>query len=252
MISWTALRRRIRDAGQSGMTVRQLADLLQSGDPDTGALPVPAPKPSTAAQTPGAKAGPDDGADPSGAAPDGPTKADADTPPPVKVPAPVPDAANIARARAITGALRSHGLVRRVPGYDSWTYVASEHASIFFARLPPAPPVPTGTSKASEGEARGVSRKGAGDTGGREPVSLETAPAVGHVSGERAEKDAAVPMDVDEAGVDPATTGEEGKEVLLMPWHNHLGRVNRPYWHALVQRVLSVIVRNPGMTCALP
>lgn len=232
------------------MTVRQLANLLRSADPDTGALSAPSPNSSGAAQDAGTLAGPDSSAVLPGAGPDDPSTADPDRAPLEKLPAPVPNAENIARARAISAALRSHGLVRRVPGYDSWTYVASEHASIFYARLPPggaAPSLhPEGTVNSSKGGVTGLHQ---GGIGGRQPLSAESArAAAGQAYEEGGERDAAVPMELDEAGarVVPVAIEEGGKEVLLMPWLDHLGRVNRPYWQALVRRVLSVVVRNPG------
>lgn len=33
---------------------------------------------------------------------------------------------------------------------------------------------------------------------------------------------------------------------LLRPWTDHRGALNEPYWAALTQRVMSVVMRNPG------
>lgn len=34
---------------------------------------------------------------------------------------------------------------------------------------------------------------------------------------------------------------------LLRPWSDHTGALNEPYWAALIQRVMSVVMRNPGI-----
>jgi hypothetical protein len=33
----------------------------------------------------------------------------------------------------------------------------------------------------------------------------------------------------------------------LLPWQDHKGHLNEPLWRGLVQRAISVVVRNPGM-----
>ena len=43
-------------------------------------------------------------------------------------------------------------------------------------------------------------------------------------------------------------TGLEGAEghCLLRPWLDHKGQLNQPFWTGLTQRVMSVVMRNPG------
>lgn len=40
------------------------------------------------------------------------------------------------KATTFSACLRKHGLIRRVPGFDSWLYVASEHAGLYFVTVP--------------------------------------------------------------------------------------------------------------------
>ncbi len=47
------------------------------------------------------------------------------------------------------------------------------------------------------------------------------------------------------AGNGPGTEGAKGCG-LLRPWLDHRGCLNQPFWSGLTQRVMSVVMRNPG------
>ena len=51
--------------------------------------------------------------------------------------------------------------------------------------------------------------------------------------------------------VDGAGGRAEGQG-LIRPWLDDKGKLNQPFWSALVQRVVSVVMRNPGETPLLP
>ena len=47
-------------------------------------------------------------------------------------------------------------------------------------------------------------------------------------------------------GREKQSGAESVSRTLLKPWTDHTGALNEPYWAALTQRVMSVIMRNPG------
>eukprot|EP00877_Chromochloris_zofingiensis_P012685 jgi/Chrzof1/7670/Cz02g32110.t1 len=47
--------------------------------------------------------------------------------------------------------------------------------------------------------------------------------------------------------VPPSSPSGAPNEILLKPWLDHKGHLNRPYWKALVQLVMGVVLRNPGI-----
>ena len=46
--------------------------------------------------------------------------------------------------------------------------------------------------------------------------------------------------------VDGARGGRAEGKGLIRPWLDDTGKLNQPFWSALTQRVLSVVMRNPG------
>ena len=44
-----------------------------------------------------------------------------------------------------------------------------------------------------------------------------------------------------------ADTGRAEGKGLIRPWLDDRGKLNQPFWSALTQRVMSVVMRNPGM-----
>ena len=50
--------------------------------------------------------------------------------------------------------------------------------------------------------------------------------------------------------VDGAHGGRAEGKGLIRPWLDDTGKLNQPFWSALTQRVMSVVMRNPGkMPC---
>lgn len=59
----------------------------------------------------------------------------------------------------------------------------------------------------------------------------------------------ALPSDMQQqqlGGREKQSGAESLSQILLKPWTDHKGALNEPYWAALTQRVMSVIMRNPG------
>lgn len=46
--------------------------------------------------------------------------------------------------------------------------------------------------------------------------------------------------------VDGAHGGRAEGKGLIRPWLDDTGKLNQPFWSALTQRVMSVVMRNPG------
>lgn len=40
--------------------------------------------------------------------------------------------------------------------------------------------------------------------------------------------------------------GSAAAAAALLPWHDHMGALNEPYWRGLTQRAISMVIRNPG------
>ena len=45
----------------------------------------------------------------------------------------------------------------------------------------------------------------------------------------------------------PADGEPAAGELMLLPWTDHNGRLNRPLWRALTQRAISLVIRHPGV-----
>lgn len=63
-------------------------------------------------------------------------------------------------------------------------------------------------------------------------------------SSEKASQQAA--QQAEELNTDMLTQPAAGVEALLRPWSDHKGALNEPFWTSITQRVMSVIMRNPG------
>lgn len=68
-------------------------------------------------------------------------------------------------------------------------------------------------------------------------------------AGSRRNNNAAGPVDVPAQTMEADGAGggrAEGKG-LIRPWLDDTGKLNQPFWSALTQRVMSVVMRNPGV-----
>eukprot|EP00884_Botryococcus_braunii_P001276 jgi/Botrbrau1/11149/Bobra.182_2s0004.1 len=162
----------------------------------------------------------------------------------------IPDARDLKMAQLFSRYLRAYGLLCRVPGFNSWVYVSSEHASLYLVTVPAKgfgplqscmqrsderasipllrrenlPHVPIGSAEERRGGA--CASQGQGDIN-----SVDNAIHGRHTA---------------DATSGPCEDMGGSKEVLMMPWLDLDGQLNRPYWRALVQRAVGIVVRHPG------
>ncbi|EFJ51065.1 hypothetical protein VOLCADRAFT_88331 [Volvox carteri f. nagariensis] len=140
-------------------------------------------------------------------------------------------------------ALELHGLVWRVAGWDEVRFLAAQHcqdAVLEVVNTDAAAPAelalqPEGTAAASSeaDQAAQAACSATGTTGTSTTASRMEHPA----------KDA-------DAGITAAAAGTGSAPVrqrVLRPWLDYRGSVNEQMWGALLQRVLGLVMRHPGI-----
>lgn len=149
--------------------------------------------------------------------------------------------------------------VRKIHGFDVAMYVSAEHSHRFV--LHPLPPgfkplasrskaAPGAAGNAAAATAAGPSQGTASDAaaGGAPSGGLEARPAA--TGGDA--QDTVPQQAVDAPTVpDPAAEGalqDPGEpELLMRPWLDHRGHLNRPYFEALSRRVCAIVAKHPGI-----
>ena len=173
---------------------------------------------------------------------------------------------------ALLAVLQKHGLIRRVPGFADWAYVASEHVLRYLpdppntggSPLPPLAPDAACSGKVNAQLTRMLaSLQPSRDSRSPSPVSEVPGQASASQQAASAGMQAAQPMQEDPAaavgnGVGSShAAGQQGPravqtdkaggaDAVLMPWQDQKGRLNEPLWRALSQRAVSIVLRHPG------
>ncbi|GIL47215.1 hypothetical protein Vafri_4090 [Volvox africanus] len=173
-------------------------------------------------------------------------------------------------------ALELHGLVRRVGGWDALHFIVTRHCqdsilevetnagSIAAADVPAAAPrrTDTGPSEQSPNVAVGTADKQIGcsdaaDAGaGKEDafdtdMDMRTGRETGiqrchdQANGSQAPAD---PNAGGHAGPVPSGSAATVRERVLRPWVDHQGGVNMQMWDTLLQRLLVLVMRHPGIS----
>jgi hypothetical protein len=162
----------------------------------------------------------------------------------------IPEARALEMAKLFLKYLRAHGLLCRVPGFNSWVYVSSEHASLYLVTVPAKGfgPLQSCIQRSDEGASIPLLRR---ENSSHVPLGT----AEERREGVCASQDQGDINSVDNAvhgrHTADATSGPHedmggSKEVLMMPWLDLDGQLNRPYWRALVHRAVGIVVRHPG------
>ncbi|GLI58793.1 hypothetical protein VaNZ11_000551 [Volvox africanus] len=173
-------------------------------------------------------------------------------------------------------ALELHGLVRRVGGWDALHFIVTRHcqdsilevetdagntaAAAVAAAAPPR--TDTGPSEQSQNAAVGTADKQIGgsdaaDAGAGTEGVLGTDMDM-HTGGETGIQRCHGQADGSHAPVGPNADGHAGavplvsvatvRERVLRPWVDHLGGVNMQMWDTLLQRLLVLVMRHPGIS----
>jgi len=139
-----------------------------------------------------------------------------------------------AAAGACLQHLVGYGLVRRVAGWAAHMYAASEHSQRFLVHPQPQQGCAPAALPAGAAGAAG------GQQGAAEPLLQEQQAAGGSAQAPRGDGTAAAPA--------AAAVGQQagGPELLIKPWLDHRGHLNRPLYGALTQKAVNVALRNPG------
>ena len=157
-------------------------------------------------------------------------------------------------ALAVLHILERHGLVRRVPGFGEWSFVAVQHSKHYLADTP-TPEVCTMAAQEPRSEeqdtatATGTTAVLEADVGANMAVDSEgpsgpvadRARGDGHASSSNAAEHS--------SPAEQLGCGSPG--LVLWPWLDHKGRVIKTLWRALVMRAMSAVIRAPGARLAL-